>query len=181
MERKTKKHWFGEALKVLAESGASALTVEILTTRLGVTKGSFYYHFKNFGDFKHKLLEFYEEESTHRIINIAEEAGPPDEKLQKLLDITTQPRPDVEVALRAWALQDVEVRTYQARMDQQRLDYLQKLCQAAGQPEAEALVTARLLYTIFVGSQQVIPPIQGEDRAQLYRKVRSVAAELKHQ
>lgn len=176
MERKTKKNWFGEALKVLAESGASALTVEVLTTRLGVTKGSFYHHFENFGDFKTKLLQFYEEESTHRVIKIVEEAGPPDEKLQKLLDITTQPRSEVEVALRAWALQDAEARTYQARMDLQRMDYLQELCQATGQSEIDALVTARLLYTIYVGSQQVIPPIEDEDRRQLYRQVRPIIA-----
>lgn len=176
MERKTKRHWLNEALKALGESGAAALTVEVLTTRLSVTKGSFYYHFKSYADFKEKLLQFYEEESTYHIIRIAEEAGPPEEKLQKLLELTIQSRPQVEVAFRAWALQDGEVRIYQARMDLQRMSYLQKLCQDLGQSETEALVMARLLYTIFVGSQQVIPPIQDEERKQLYRQIQQAVS-----
>jgi hypothetical protein len=65
------------------------------------------------------------------------------------------------------------VRGYQARIDGQRIGYLQNLCIEIGQPEAAALVTARLLYTAYVGSLQIVPPLRGEEYKQLYRRISS--------
>jgi AcrR family transcriptional regulator len=41
----TASDWAEAALQLIAEKGLSALTVSTLATRLGVTKGSFYWHF----------------------------------------------------------------------------------------------------------------------------------------
>ncbi len=48
MTTTTKRKWLEEGLSLLAESGA--LTIEKLTSRLGVTKGSFYHYFQHFQD-----------------------------------------------------------------------------------------------------------------------------------
>jgi AcrR family transcriptional regulator len=37
--------WVQEGFRVLAEDGVKALTLDRLCRRLGVTKGSFYWHF----------------------------------------------------------------------------------------------------------------------------------------
>jgi len=42
----TAADWAEAALQLIAEAGLGALTVETLAARLGVTKGSFYWHFK---------------------------------------------------------------------------------------------------------------------------------------
>jgi len=42
----TAADWAEAALQLIAEAGLGALTVETLAGRLGVTKGSFYWHFK---------------------------------------------------------------------------------------------------------------------------------------
>jgi len=73
MATTTKRKWLEEGLTLLAKSGAGALTIEMLTSRLGVTKGSFYHHFQHFQDYKEHLLSFYEDERTLQVIESAEQ------------------------------------------------------------------------------------------------------------
>ncbi|GCE06626.1 TetR/AcrR family transcriptional regulator [Dictyobacter aurantiacus] len=166
----TRRRWLEEGLALLEEAGAEALTIESLTNRLGVTKGSFYHHFANYQDFKERLLEFWAEEGTLRIIQWAEKEAAPSEKLARVIRASLQP-PRLDVALRVWALQDEQVRVHQQRIDQQRLEYLEALVAASGADHLYARQFARVLYSIYVGSQHIIPPIEGEDLGALYQLV----------
>src|SRR6266446_3188026 len=113
----SRRRWLKEGLVLLEEAGAEALTIESLTNRLGVTKGSFYHHFANYQDFQERLLEFWEEEGTLRIIQWAEQEASPPEKLARVMQASLHPS-RLDVALRAWALQDERVRDHQQRIDQ---------------------------------------------------------------
>ena len=166
----TRRRWLEEGLALLEEAGAEALTIESLTNRLGVTKGSFYHHFTNYQDFKERLLEFWEEEGTLRIIHWAEQEASPPEKLARVMQASLHPS-RLDVALRAWALQDEQVRAYQQRIDQQRLAYLEALAFANRADRLYAQQVARVLYSIYIGSQHMIPPIQGENLSALYQFV----------
>lgn len=53
--------WLDEALQALAGQGWQAVAVEPLAKKLGVTKGSFYWHFKNRGELVTQLLSFWEQ------------------------------------------------------------------------------------------------------------------------
>lgn len=167
MRPTTKRRWLEEGLAILEEVGAEALTIETLTNRLGVTKGSFYHHFTNYQDFKEGLLIFFEEERTLQIIRVAEKATSAQEKMDHVLQATLKPS-GLEVAIRAWALQDTLVRNHQQRLDQQRLAYLEELAYAQIGDRLQATQMARLFYSIYVGSQHIIPPIQGANLASLY-------------
>ncbi len=171
MARKSKRDWLIETLTLLPEVGAQNLTIDVLTERLGVTKGSFYHHFGSFAAFKEALLTFFETEGTLQIIDLTEQAATPQAKLKRLLDITASFPTAVEVAVRAWALQDEMVRAYQARIDARRIAYLHELFRELTGDEAEAFQRAQLLYVIYIGSQQVIPPIQGEDLIRHYAEL----------
>ncbi len=48
--------WVQEGFRVLAEDGVKALTLGQLCTRLGVTKGSFYWHFADMSGLPHRAL-----------------------------------------------------------------------------------------------------------------------------
>ncbi len=171
MATKSKKDWLLEGLRIIGASGVNSLTIEALTTRLGVTKGSFYHHFKNYQEFKEAFLIFFEEEGTLQIINLAEATATPAEKIATVLEATLQGPPQVEVAIRAWALQDELVQTYQERIDQKRIAYLQELFYAVSHPYAQALTMARLFYAIYVGSEHIRPPITGEALRELYNEI----------
>jgi AcrR family transcriptional regulator len=164
----TRRRWLEEGLAVLEEAGAEALTIESLTSRLGVTKGSFYHHFANYQDFKKRLLELWEEEGTLRIIQWAEQEASPPEKLALVIQAGSHPS-RLDVTLRAWALQDELVRVHQQRIDQQRLAYLEELVYANTGDQVYARQLARVYYSLYVGSQHIIPPIDGENLSALYR------------
>src|SRR5260370_40582261 len=94
----TKRKWLKEGLDLLEETGAEALTIEALTSRLDVTKGSFYHHFNNYQDFKESLLVFWEEEGTLQIIQVAEKEASPRTRLEHVLQATLKPS-RIDVAL----------------------------------------------------------------------------------
>jgi len=171
----TRRRWLEEGLALLEEAGAEALTIESLTNRLGVTKGSFYHHFANYQDFQERLLEFWEAEGTLRIIQWAEQEASPPEKLARVMQASLHPS-RLDVALRAWALQDEQVRVHQQRIDQQRLAYLEAVVSATRADRLYAQQFARVLYSIYVGTQHIIPPIQGEDLSALYQLVQQCFA-----
>jgi len=171
MARKTKGNWLAEGLKLLVEEGADYLTIDTLTSRLGVTKGSFYHHFRNYQDFKEQLLASFEEESTGRIILFLEQETRPEKKLAGLMEITTSHPPVIEVAMRAWALQDHEVYRCQERIDQHRIAYMTNVLVELTGEEQQAVTLSRLLYAVYVGSQHILPPIQGPDLMRLYQQI----------
>ena len=175
----TRRRWLEEGLALLEEAGAEALTIESLTSRLGVTKGSFYHHFANYQDFQERLLEFWEEEGTLRIIQWAEQEASPPEKLARVMQASLHPS-RLDVALRAWALQDERVRDHQQRIDQLRLAYLEELAYANTADRLSARQLARVFYSIYVGSQHIIPPIEGEDLRALYQLAQRWFAKESH-
>jgi len=60
-QRLTREDWLENALTVLSRKGRAGLRIEGLSAALGVSRGSFYWHFKDRGDFVHALLEYWYE------------------------------------------------------------------------------------------------------------------------
>ncbi|MFJ9780518.1 TetR/AcrR family transcriptional regulator [Amycolatopsis sp. NPDC101161] len=149
----SKRDWLYAGLVLLAEQGAPSVTIERLTERLGLSKGSFYHHFKGMGGFRTALLAHFEAERTTRFMEQADAA--PGDRLDALLKLVLAPGPGLglEIAVRAWALQDAEARAVQERVDRTRVAYLTEVSGDAG--------LAQALYLIVVGAGQVVPPLSG--------------------
>ena len=64
----TSSDWIEGALQLIAEAGLQALTVEALAVRLGVTKGSFYWHFKGRSELLAGALMRWEHRATTEAI-----------------------------------------------------------------------------------------------------------------
>ena len=93
--RLSKEEWLARALEVLGKKGAGELTVESLARQLGVTKGSFYWHFRDRADFFRQLIEYWDEHFTQTVIaKISGQGVPAEERLLELMRLVQTKRLD---------------------------------------------------------------------------------------
>lgn len=166
-KRKTKEDLLKKGLEILAEHGVEGLTIDALCIRLGVTKGSFYHHFKSRSLFREALLEFWLEENTESKKALADLKGTPEERYAKIVEYAAMLPHGVEKAIRAWAMRDPVVAEYQARVDKSRMDYLAGLLKELLDDPSQAEAMSRIVLGAMVGLRHLYPPMLGEDRREL--------------
>jgi AcrR family transcriptional regulator len=148
----TRQDWIDQGLKTLAETGVETVRVEPLAKLMGVTKGSFYWHFKNREDLLEAVLQEWVNRQTSSIIERVEAmGGDAATKLLSLFELAVQDDGRVENAIRAWATSDSKITAVLAQVDQRRLDYTKDLFLQVGFTPFEALVRARMVYYALVG------------------------------
>ena len=168
MSRKTKQDWLNAGYELLMQNGPKGLTIDALLKRVGVTKGSFYHHFKGHADYIEHFLNFYEQEGTLNIIDICNEEPTPKARLRKLLVVVTSYPPEAATIMRTWAQHDERVRIVQERADARRLAYVADQFQQMGINEVDAKQYANLLYSILIGSEHMMPPVTGQTQRNLF-------------
>jgi AcrR family transcriptional regulator len=107
------RDWIAAAREMLIEGGISAVQISPLAGRLGVTRGGFYWRFKNRQDLLDQLLLDWENSNARHFLNRLAEAGTPRERMDRLIDLWMEERqfdPRLEAAIRQWALIDEPVR-----------------------------------------------------------------------
>ena len=168
----TRVDWLNAGLRLLADEGSPAVTIDRLTGKLGLSKGSYYHHFQGVGGFRTALLEHFEALFTTRLIDTVEENpdATAEVKLVRLMELVLAGPEDakLEIAVRAWALQDGEARQAQERVDRARTQYLQKLCRGLDSTLIAPDRLAELLYLILIGAEQVLPPVPADELRALY-------------
>ncbi len=170
-----KTAWFVEGFKLLKASGAAGLTIENLTKGLNKTKGSFYHHFKSRDDYSEKLLNYWEEKQTFDIVSISQEEKTFKGVNTKLLELSKQNLdPELEVAIRAWALRDTLARVFIERIDNQRLGFLREMFSLITDDTNKIETISQVRYCFYIGSQQVIPTM-GEKK---YRSILSTLIDM---
>jgi AcrR family transcriptional regulator len=155
MARKTLSDWFEAGAAVLTTHGAQGLTIERLTTALGVTKGSFYHHFADLAAFKTGFLAHVEAEDSTAAIALIERADTPLAQLRTMFAMVSDYPAERALAMQAWALQDPEVKAVQARVYERQLAYTTKLFEAVIPDAAQARLVAQMAYAMLIGSLHV--------------------------
>jgi len=172
-DRLTRADWIGHGLRALAEDGPGALKIGPLATGLDVSRGSFYWHFRDLADFRAQLLEHWRERTTERIIRGIEMQQTEPDRLRALVTAAFAARPEgedganlwaAEDAIRAWALVDEGVAALVASVDERRVAYIAQLLIAAGVEADAAPGRAVFLYwaylgrAIFMGARRTLAP-----------------------
>ncbi len=156
-----RKAWIQAANDVLAEEGLAGLRVEVLAKRCGVTKGSFYWHFR---DRQELLDEVLSQWKDGRIRDVTKQAkadpGKEIEQLAHVIDVYSASRNrrgiQIELAVRDWARRDPKAAAVVAEVDQWRLRSAKALFAASGLSEREAKSRSLLLYAYTFGLSLMI-------------------------
>jgi len=152
--------WLQAAFRALTKGGPSAIKAEAIARDLGVSKGSFYWHFENVPSLKSRMLSHWQEDATQAIISELDQiTGDPKEKLQHLMTISTSGMdtpyggPMAEAAIRDWARYDKSVSGVVKKVDTTRIEYLCGLFQEYGLQKKQSKANARVLYSSLIGLQ----------------------------
>jgi len=180
----TAADWAEAALQLIAEAGLRALTVEALATRLGVTKGSFYWHFKGRSELLADALGRWEHRVTTEAITGLSTVTDPRQRLSLMLDAASRsPRSRSLYAALAEAAEDPIVKRVLSRVASTRIKYLEACYRALGftQPRSEA--KAVLAYAAYRGLLQLAheaPAVLPTDWSSYPAVVREALGPVRH-
>ena len=152
-----RQDWIAAGLAAMAEGGVDAVRVDPLAKSLGITRGSFYWHFSDRRALLDAVLEAWAAQQTDAVIARAEALGrPPAETLRELLRLCFEDDGRMEKALRSWATQDADVARTIGAVDGRRIAHLANLIKQSGVPAAPAESRARLAYRTWLGDYALV-------------------------
>ncbi len=169
----SRQEWIEAALDALAEGGVEALRVEAVAKRLRVTKGGFYWHFRDRPDLCAAVLEQWRTGRMAVIDRQTQRAAGDDARqvLKDLLALYAGARNEkgraIELAIRDWARRDAGAAEVVAQVDQYRLERVGGLFRDLGCSQEEALARAYLFYAYVFGESLLLPRLgeQGHEAA----------------
>lgn len=173
MARVTKEDWLNTAKQIVIEGGFAMLTLDNLLTRLGVTHGSFYHHFKNRQALTEALLKQWRKEMTHDVLAIAANIGDLDQRAKTLIKMgqSFSDQTRLEIAFRAQARIDPLVKDYVQEVDELRIQNCINMAKQALGDTQRAQIIGKLAHALFVGSQQMIPPFSEQESEAMYMEL----------
>lgn len=148
--------WAQAALDLIAEQGVAAVAVEPLARRLGVTKGSFYWHFPSRDALLQAALERWETVEQEAIFGALEAVSEPHERLRGLIQmVAAEIQSHVIYSALLQALDHPIVQPVIGRVSERRLEYLTVSFRQVGFDRDRARHRARLAYSAYVGFLQL--------------------------
>ena len=142
--------WLALALETLANEGKAQVEIDHLAAKLGVTKGSFYSHFKDKQHFIHSIAVYWAETSTLSAIEkIVESQKTGEEKLRSLMQIIRENELEkYDLVMRAWALDEPLVAEQVEKVDMLRYKFVRSLFSEMGY-DGDELEMRTMLFQVF--------------------------------
>jgi AcrR family transcriptional regulator len=151
--RRTVDDWLQAGYAIVAADGLNALKLDRLCARLGVTKGSFYWHFADMASYRRALIESWAQlrDEDRRDIDQSRDI-PPRERLSRMMESLVRPRLwTLERAMREWARSDETVAAAVASADRRLLRAVRQAFCDYGFDAGEAELRASTIFAAGVG------------------------------
>jgi AcrR family transcriptional regulator len=154
--RLTAADWELAALDALARAGLGAIAVESLARTLGVTKGSFYWHFATREALIKAAVDRWEQRDEEEVLTRVEPIAEPRERLRELFRrVSREAQSHIIYAALLQASDHPLVQPVIDRISRRRLDLLTLAYRQAGFERRAAGHRARLAYTAYTGFLQL--------------------------
>jgi AcrR family transcriptional regulator len=167
----SRKDWIDFALQKLSKEGIEKVTIAALARELSVTKGSFYWHFKDRDDLLQAMLARWEETGSEVVFNEVDRVGgDARRRLKHMSDIIFRRyanQLNFEMALREWGRKDAKIRHIIGQEDERRMDYMRGLFSEIYDDPKVAEAKAWLLFSLYVGETIIAAPVKEQNREEL--------------
>jgi AcrR family transcriptional regulator len=172
VKRLTAQDWIEFGLARLAHEGFGALKADVLARKLGVSRGSFYWHFADLGTFHERVINHWKQVATEAIIADIERYESHEDRLDALLRHAFGQSVALEIRMRAWAEHNAEVARALDDIDRRRRKYIEQLLLEVGIAPPLAATRTQVLYWTYLGAAWSRSRLTGE-------RLDRIVAELK--
>ncbi|HPQ94881.1 MAG: TetR/AcrR family transcriptional regulator [Thiothrix sp.] len=150
----TRHDWLKAACRVLVSEGIHRVRILTLAADLGVTRGSFYWHFDNRADLLEALIDDWRQRNTGVLLSAAASSTDFVERILAVAECWTDTHlydPEMDTALRSWAAHDARVAALVQLEDGKRLQAFERIFTDHGLPVTEAAIRAKVFYYTQIG------------------------------
>ena len=144
--------WISGAWDMLGEAGLDGVRVEPLAKRLGVTKGSFYWHFRDRQELLDALLDRWFSIWDDQMLPDIEGTENPAARIWTLMEsVIGRATRGQTVSLRLMSHKDPDIARRIDERDSQRLAFLMRRLEEIGFPKEEARVRGQIYQALMTG------------------------------
>ena len=149
MKRVSKAEWLEKALEVLSENGIESVKIEFLSKKLGISKGGFYWHFRNRDDLLRQMLDYWSSEFTDVVLknHFIQTLGPEERIMEIMRLINDYELAKYDLPIRAWGQHDPVVKKAWVKVMSQRMKFFNSIMLEIGHDKK----TAETLTRLFLG------------------------------
>jgi AcrR family transcriptional regulator len=167
----TRDDWLKEALG-LCKSGIDNVKVAPLAKQMGVTTGSFYWHFRNRRELLEGLLDYWEREMTDAPIVAARQyPGPPATRILNLMEaVMIEGHARYDLPIWHWAQSDARANRVFKRVLKKRFSFAAWMFAEAGFSKERATTRGRMMVILLMGESTLVPGSMAERKDFLMQK-----------
>ncbi len=174
--RTPRSRWIEEGLQALAAGGPEAVRIELLAETLGVTKGGFYWHFRDRHALLREMLATWERTSVDEVIERVEgEGGDARARLQHLFALAADYAGDgllgIDLAVRDWSRREQTVANRLRRVDNRRMEYLRTLFGAFCPDEDDVESRCMIVFSVWIANHFIAGEHGARSRADVLELV----------
>jgi AcrR family transcriptional regulator len=168
-DRSSREDWINAALKLLAENGLDAITIDALCKSLGLTKGSFYWHFKGRQELLSTMAASWATTYTRDVHKSLRQSELDDwAQLAEVKRLSTEAGyGNIDRAMRIWAESCDETRTAVNSADREVVKFIEEKYLNIGLTPADARTLAKLSLATSVGIFAITPSFDEHTHGEL--------------
>jgi AcrR family transcriptional regulator len=144
--------WIRAGLEILSAKGVDGVRVEVIAKRLRISKGSFYWHFRDREDLLDGMLSAWESEHSDWELGQGGLALNAAESWARLLEMLSRPAyGGLDLAISHWAREDEGVQRRVANVERRRIAYLTQVFREVGFSHRQAEEWAQAAMLLYFG------------------------------
>jgi len=156
--------WLRAALESLSARGVQEVKVAVLAKQLGVTTGSFYWHFESRQDLLDELLDWWEREMTDAaIVEATRFSGPAEDRILLLMkQVMLEKLARYDVGVWNWSMSDRRAARVFKRTVSKRFEFASWMFAEAGFSKEQAKARGRMMVVYLMGESSLVPRSMSE-------------------